>query len=71
MDNIVNLPTAAISPQTLIETLLKDAGRMSAVVVMIKMEDGSWHLRHSTMTTSTLDLASMQLLKQAVHMVAT
>lgn len=66
-DNVVPIPTSAITPQALIETLSRDAERMSAMIVMIKMEDGSWHLRHSTMPTSTLELASIKLVKEIVR----
>lgn len=54
---------AQTTPRDIFETLMPDAERMSAVVVVVMMDDGSWHVRHSTARQSFIDSAAINLIK--------
>ena len=65
MSNVIDLPSAAMSPADVLDTLRPDADRVRAVVVVALMDDGSWHVRHSTAQASVIDSAAVNLLRFA------
>lgn len=63
MADVVQLGSAATTPTALIDTLKSDADRMRAVVCVVLMNDGSWHVRHSTTQQSIVDSAAVNLMR--------
>ena len=63
MAEVVKLDSAAVTPRDILEQVLPDADRMRAVAVVVLLDDGSWHVRHSTTQQSVIDSAAVQFLK--------
>jgi hypothetical protein len=63
MADIVRIGSASTTPAEVIETLAVDADRMRAVVCVVLLDDGSWHVRHSTCQQSIVDSAAVNLMK--------
>jgi hypothetical protein len=60
---VTRLGSAATTPADVIATLTPDAERMRAIVCVVLMEDGTWHVRHSTTQQSIVDSAAINLMK--------
>lgn len=65
MADVVTIPSRLTTPADLLDTLRADADRMRAIVVVVLMEDGTWHVRHSTTQSSIVDSAAVRLLRAA------
>lgn len=63
MADIIEISSRATTPADVIATLTPDADRMRAIVVVALLDDGSWHVRHSTAQQSIVDSAAMQLMR--------
>jgi hypothetical protein len=62
MSDVLPFPTPD-GPREILQTLLPDADRMRAVVAVVLLEDGSWHVRHSNTQTSIVHSAAINLLR--------
>lgn len=63
MSEVIQFP-APQGPREIIEdVLLPDAHRMRAIVAVVLLEDGSWHVRHSNTQTSIVHSAAVNLLR--------
>jgi hypothetical protein len=67
MAEIVTLSSAATTPADILDTLRPDADRMRALIAVVLMEDGSWHVRHSTTQQSIVDSAAVNLLRHQLR----
>lgn len=63
MGDVVEISSKATTPADVLAVLTPDAERMRAVVVVALLDDGSWHVRHSTTQQSIVDSAAVQLLR--------
>lgn len=64
MSDVLQFP-APDGPRQILETLLPDADRMRAIVTVVLLEDGSWHVRHSNTQASIVHSAAINLLRFA------
>ncbi len=60
---ITRMGSAATTPADVLDTMRADADRMRAVVCVVLMDDGNWHIRHSTTQQSIVDSAAVNLLR--------
>lgn len=63
MSDVVRIGSAATLPADLIDTLRQDAERMRALVCVVLMDDGTWHVRHTTAQQSIVDSAAVNLMR--------
>lgn len=63
MAEIVAISSKATTPADILDTLRPDAERMRAIVTVVLLDDGSWHVRTSTTQQSIVDSAAINLLK--------
>lgn len=65
MGEVTRLPTAMVTPSDLLTVLGDDAPNMRLLVAVVLLDDGTWHVRHSTALQSLVHSAAIRLLGHA------